>query len=94
MFRKKIIGVRFKKKKDLCMKTDVYSRLSALAMLGSGVGLSVAGFVQPPVGEISDSVLWYVAQALIYAGSVFGVTVYIDRRVREAVQGGSFTGKK
>ena len=65
------------------MKTDLYSRLSALLMLGSGIGLSVAGFVAPPLGEISDSVLWYVAQALIYAGSVFGVTVYIDRRIKE-----------
>ncbi len=65
------------------MKTDLYSRLSALLMLGSGIGLSVAGFVAPPLGEISDSVLWYVAQALIYAGSVFGVTVYIDRRLME-----------
>ena len=31
---------------------------SAVAMLASGVGLSVAGFIAPPFGEISDSVLW------------------------------------
>ena len=53
----------------------------ALMMLMSGIALSVAGFVVDPVGEISDSVLWYVSQALIYAGSVFGVTVYIDRQL-------------
>lgn len=29
-----------------------------MAMLASGVGLSVAGFIAPPFGEISDSVLW------------------------------------
>ena len=50
-------------------------------MLLSGIALSVAGFVVYHVGEISDSVLWYVSQALIYAGSVFGVTVYIDRQL-------------
>ena len=50
-------------------------------LLMSGIALSVAGFVVDPVGEISDSVLWYVSQALIYAGSVFGVTVYIDRQL-------------
>ena len=59
----------------------MFQKLSALLMLVSGVALSVAGFVVDPVGEISDSVLWYVAQALIYAGSVFGVTVYIDQRL-------------
>ena len=57
--------------------------VGALLMLVSGIALSVAGFVVDPVGEISDSVLWYVSQALIYAGSVFGVTVYIDRRVNK-----------
>ena len=55
--------------------------VGALMMLMSGIALSVAGFVVDPVGEISDSLLWYVSQALIYAGSVFGVTVYIDRQL-------------
>lgn len=55
--------------------------VGALMMLMSGIALSVAGFVVDPVGEISDSVLWYVSQALIYAGSVFGVTMYIDRQL-------------
>ena len=55
--------------------------VGALMMLMSGIALSVAGFVVDPVGEISDSVLWYVSLALIYAGSVFGVTVYIDRQL-------------
>lgn len=55
--------------------------VGALMMLMSGIALSVAGFVVDPVSEISDSVLWYVSQALIYAGSVFGVTVYIDRQL-------------
>ena len=55
--------------------------VGALMMLMSGIALSVAGFVVDPGGEISDSVLWYVSQALIYAGSVFGVTVYIDRQL-------------
>ena len=36
------------------MKIRVWS---AVAMLASGVGLSVAGFIAPPFGEISDSVL-------------------------------------
>ena len=31
---------------------------SAVGMLVSGVGLTVAGFLVPPVGVISDSLLW------------------------------------
>lgn len=56
---------------------------TAVFLLTSGVALSVAGFCVPPVGVISDSVLWYFAQTLIYAGSVFGVSTYINQRFRE-----------
>ena len=55
---------------------------SAIGMLFCGVALSVAGFVVAPVGEISDSVLWFAAQTMIYAGSVFGVSVYINEKFR------------
>lgn len=56
---------------------------SAVGMLVSGVGLTVAGFLVPPVGVISDSVLWYAAQTMIYAGSVFGVSVYVNERLSQ-----------
>ena len=51
---------------------------SAIAMLVCGVALTIAGFIVPPTGEISDSVLWFAAQTMIYAGSVFGVNVYVN----------------
>lgn len=47
---------------------------SAIFMLALGSGLSVAGFVLSG-GAIHESVLWIFAQCLIYAGSVFGVSV-------------------
>lgn len=56
--------------------------ISAVGMLISGVALSVAGFVVSPLGEISDSVLWFAAQTMIYAGSVFGVSVYVNDKFR------------
>ena len=56
--------------------------ISAVGMLISGVALSVAVFVVPPLGEISDSVLWFAAQTMIYAGSVFGVSVYVNDKFR------------
>lgn len=45
--------------------------------------MAFAGFYVPPVGEISNSVLWYVSQSLIYAGSVFGVSAYVDTRIKK-----------
>ena len=62
------------------MKTNVRAR-TALGMLTSGVGLSVAGFIAPPFGEISDSVLWFFAQCLMYAGTALGIDVIVDHRV-------------
>lgn len=46
-------------------------------MLVAGTALVVAGFIVPPVGEVSNSVLYFCAQCLIYAGSIFGVGIYI-----------------
>lgn len=60
-----------------------YQVYSALAMLLAGVALSVAGFLVPPVGEISYSVLWLFAQCLIYAGSIFGVSIYVQSKFSE-----------
>jgi Na+/melibiose symporter-like transporter len=56
---------------------------SAIFMLIVGVALACIGFATPPVGEISDSVLWLFSQCLIYAGSVFGVGAYINHKFAE-----------
>ena len=55
---------------------------SAIGMLVAGVALAIAGFIVSPVGEISESVLWFAAQTMIYAGSVFGVSVYVNDKFR------------
>ena len=63
-------------------------------MLAMGAALVVAGFIVPPTGEVSDSVLWFFGECLIYAGSIFGVSVlirqksgeirnYVDERLRD-----------
>lgn len=56
---------------------------SAIGMLAVGSALAVAGFCVPPVGEISDSVLWFFSQCLIYAGSIFGVGTYIQSKFHD-----------
>lgn len=53
---------------------------TAAGMLTGGLGLTVVGFIVPPLGEISNSVLWVLGQCLIYAGSIFGVSTYMDSK--------------
>ena len=47
------------------------------AFLLSGVNMFL-----PPFGEISDSVLWYTAQAFFFAGAALGIDTMIDRKLR------------
>lgn len=55
---------------------------TAAAMLLVGVALAIAGFIVSPLGEIHDSVLYFTAQCFIYAGSVFGVSVYVSDKFK------------
>ena len=57
---------------------------TAISMLTAGVGLSTAGFIAPPFGEISDSVLWFFAQCLMYAGTALGIDVLVDYKLRKS----------
>lgn len=54
---------------------------TAIIVLATGVVLSYISFFYPPQGEITTSVLQYFAQTLMFAGSVFGLKTYIDRRL-------------
>lgn len=55
---------------------------SAIAMLISGVVLTFLCFFLNHY-VVKDSVLWYVAQTLVYSGSIFGVSVYINSKIGE-----------
>lgn len=59
---------------------------TAVGMLIAGVSLAVAGFLVEPLGTIHDSVLWFFAQCLVYAGSIFGVYIYVNGRVHNALK--------
>ena len=56
---------------------------SAVVMLLSGVVLTYLSFFLGGQGEVADSVLYYMAQCLVYAGSIFGVSVYMRRSMVE-----------
>lgn len=56
---------------------------SAIAMVLSGIVLAFLSFFLTADHNITDGVLWYVAQALTFAGAVFGISVYIKSKVGE-----------
>lgn len=53
---------------------------TAIAMIISGIVLAFMSFFKND-GNISDGVLWYVAQALTYAGGIFGVSIYFKTKL-------------
>lgn len=63
-------------------RTDV-AQWSALALLLSGVALTYLSFFLGGRYEVAESVLYYVAQCLVYAGSVFGGGAYVRYNLRD-----------
>ena len=58
---------------DIKQKIAIITAIMAFIL---GWCLTFCGFLVPPIGEVADSILWILGQALIYAASVFGVTSY------------------
>lgn len=65
---------------SLEVKTKI-AYITAIIAFAAGWGLTVAGFIIG-AGVVSDSVLWILGQALVYAASVFGVGMYVTNSVR------------
>lgn len=55
---------------------------SAILMIVSGVILAFLSFFLNEY-DIEDGVLWYIAQALVYAGGIFGVSIYFKTKLGE-----------
>lgn len=56
---------------------------TASLMILSGVVLTFFSFFL--YGDVKDGVLWYMAQALTYAGGIFGVSIYFRTKLGESV---------
>lgn len=63
---------------DKCTLKQKVAMLSGIVAFILGWGLTITGFIVPPLGEIADSVLWVLGQSLIYTGSVLGLTQYFS----------------
>lgn len=71
--------------KDKWNTLDIKNKIAyitAISALLVGFGLTIAGFIAPPVGLVADSVLWILGQTLVYAGSIFGVGMYVGSSVK------------
>ena len=44
--------------------------------------LTVVNFFLPPMGEVADSTLWILGQALLYVGAVIGISTYARHEIR------------
>ena len=67
--------------KDLDLKTRI-AYVTAVIAFVLGWVLTIAGFIAPPLGIVSDSVLWILGQALVYAASVLGIGMYVTGSMR------------
>lgn len=53
---------------------------SAIAVLLLAVILVYISYFTSQARDVTDNVLWYFAQSLMYAGSIFGVAIAIDAK--------------
>ena len=60
---------------------DYYQYISAVAMILSGIILSFISFFVK--GDVTNGVLWYTAQALTFAGGIFGISLYFRTNLGE-----------
>lgn len=62
---------------------ETLSYLFAALTLVVGLGLSVAGFIIDPRGEIHESVLWILGQCLTFVGAVCGISLHVKGQYNE-----------
>ena len=66
--------------KEMDVKTK-FAIVTAVVAFVVGWGLTIAGFILDPKGQVHDSVLWILGQALIYTASVLGFGMYFNNQM-------------
>lgn len=61
---------------------DITQYSTAVAALASGITLAFLQYFD--MGDLTNGVLGYVAQVLVYAAGIFGVTMYWNGKYRES----------
>ncbi|MCH5241793.1 MAG: hypothetical protein J1F67_05145 [Muribaculaceae bacterium] len=61
---------------------EIIAYFMAFLSFGIGYGLTIAGFCVEPRGEVHGSVLAVLGEALAFAGSILGISMYIKSEFR------------
>lgn len=64
-------------------KKDIIVWAAAIIAFLTGIGLCIAGFVVPPTGVISGSVLTATGEFLTFFGSVFGIGEFTRIKIKQ-----------
>ena len=65
------------------MRKSDYCIMASAFLIVSGVGFGIAGFCVPPVGSISESVLFLTAQCFVMGGSFVGLDAVLLRALNQ-----------
>ena len=59
-------------------KSEIQARIAVWSFVAA-VAFSIAGFIVPPLGDLTDANLYLVAQFLLVTTSIFGVSSIISK---------------
>lgn len=62
---------------------DIIVWVAAIIAFITGIGLCIAGFYTPPIGDINGSVLTATGEFLTFFGSVFGIGEFTRIKIEE-----------
>lgn len=57
----------------------------AILILLFGCILCFLGFYEEPKGRVDDSILFILGQCLLFAGSTFGLSLYVNQQIKKYV---------
>lgn len=62
---------------------DFIEYIVAIAMIMFGCGLTICGFIVPPLGEVHPSVITVLGELLIFSGAIFHLNLSFKRKDEE-----------
>lgn len=73
------------------MTSKLQSRIATASFIVA-VAFSIAGFVTPPTGDLTEANLYLVAQFLLVTTSIFGVSSIVKRDAKDNIDNRSLLG--
>ena len=64
---------------------EVVHYACAIIILAFGCTLCILGFYQEPKGSVDYSILFILGQCLLFAGSTFGLSLYVNQQIKKYV---------